>query len=251
MISAKKIEANQKNAADSTGPTTDEGKRIASMNGAKHQFFSKTLRLKKENEKAEYEELFSALFASLRPSGRMEELEVEEIATGRWHLRNCRRMIQTRINAYQKSDVESELVNFVRRSSSSYVDVPGLADRFGDGKPHPSQWEIREFVGTLTNDDFDRSGSGTNYDVSTDLVSKQTGIRSAASKATSKANRFCLQLRMGQSLDTLLRYEGILQKRVDKALDRLLKLQAVRQSHGARKNAGHDPLRTSILNDPY
>jgi hypothetical protein len=87
-ISPQKLEANRRNAQKSTGPTTEEGKRISSMNALRDGLLTRevviTLGDYKE-EQIEFLELLDSLWEMLKPVGCAEELEVENIAKCYWH----------------------------------------------------------------------------------------------------------------------------------------------------------------------
>jgi hypothetical protein len=68
MTSKRKIQANQENAKQSTGPTTPEGKETASRNSYKHGIWAKELVISKE-ETPDYEKLVTDLEAALKPEG--------------------------------------------------------------------------------------------------------------------------------------------------------------------------------------
>ena len=75
--------ANQKNALLSTGPKSQQGKSIASLNSLKHGLLTKKLVLKEENCK-ELQLLREQYYAVLNPFGAIEELMVEKIINAAW-----------------------------------------------------------------------------------------------------------------------------------------------------------------------
>ncbi len=87
-VSPQKLEANRRNGQKSTGPTTEQGKRISSMNALRDGLLTRevviTLGDYKE-EQIEFLELLDSLWEMLKPVGRAEELEVENIAKCYWH----------------------------------------------------------------------------------------------------------------------------------------------------------------------
>jgi len=90
----KQIAANRKNAAKSTGPTTESGKAIAARNSLKHGLLAKEIVIS-AGEGAESQEQFDALLANLHtqfsPQGALEEMLVEKIAVAYWRLRRTHR----------------------------------------------------------------------------------------------------------------------------------------------------------------
>ncbi len=92
--SSRKIEANRRNAAKSTGPRTQVGKRTVAKNALKHGFFSKCLLIPHPDGKedpTEYQDLYAALRVHYQPLDFLEELWVEKIAVWSWRLRRLLR----------------------------------------------------------------------------------------------------------------------------------------------------------------
>ncbi|MEK6706547.1 MAG: hypothetical protein AAB116_13230 [Candidatus Poribacteria bacterium] len=85
MASIKQIEANRRNARKSTGPQTKEGQAISSMNSARHGILSSKALLPSEAE-VEYATFINGIYTSLDPSGELERLLVDRIATTAWRL---------------------------------------------------------------------------------------------------------------------------------------------------------------------
>lgn len=82
----QRIAANRANAQLSTGPTTFEGKAVASLNAQRHGLLSARLFLDDEDP-AEFQELCADLCHSLNPVGAMEAALVERIAVTLWRQR--------------------------------------------------------------------------------------------------------------------------------------------------------------------
>ncbi|MGH8579131.1 MAG: hypothetical protein ACREVK_03060 [Gammaproteobacteria bacterium] len=80
------IEANRKNAEKSTGPKTAEGKQEVASNAVKHGLFARQLILNDEDP-AEYQALVDGLQAALSPVGTLEYALVERIAVTLWRQR--------------------------------------------------------------------------------------------------------------------------------------------------------------------
>jgi hypothetical protein len=84
LISAKKVEANRKNAQKSTGPKTEAGKAKAAGNSYQHGFYAKYLFLTPEQvakDKLDYLAVANGFYAHYQPVGYVECLWVEKIAT--------------------------------------------------------------------------------------------------------------------------------------------------------------------------
>jgi len=81
-----RIRANRANSQESTGPSTAEGKAIASQNALRHGLLSTKLLLEDEDP-TEYEALLRGLAKSLGPVGALEAHLVERIAVTLWRQR--------------------------------------------------------------------------------------------------------------------------------------------------------------------
>jgi hypothetical protein len=74
----------------STGPRTDAGKAVSSMNSLKHGLTAKTVVLPGEN-KADFDRLHEQLMEEHAPAGALETELVAEIAACLWRLQRARR----------------------------------------------------------------------------------------------------------------------------------------------------------------
>lgn len=103
MTTAKQNKANQNNALLSTGPVTDSGKAIVSLNAVRHGIFTKDLIVScsfGKEDQGEYEELLRNLISSLSPENQVESLLVEKIAIDFWRLRRVIRFEAGSIGKY-------------------------------------------------------------------------------------------------------------------------------------------------------
>jgi hypothetical protein len=80
-VSARKVEANRRNAQRSTGPRTVQGKANSARNSLVHGFFARKLFNSGQGteERRQYEELGACLKDHYQPIGFVEELLVEQI----------------------------------------------------------------------------------------------------------------------------------------------------------------------------
>jgi len=93
-VSPKQLAANRKNAQQSTGPCTAQGKRTSSRNALKHAILSKDLIIQTgegRESKREFQELLFQLGEDLQPIGRAEESLVEIVASCDWRFRRALR----------------------------------------------------------------------------------------------------------------------------------------------------------------
>src|SRR6516164_11644109 len=81
--SAKQVAANRRNAQNSTGPRTPQGKAHVALNALKHGLqadpFVQGMLALREDPRAYYR-LLGDLFASLRPANPLQRMQVEDIA---------------------------------------------------------------------------------------------------------------------------------------------------------------------------
>src|SRR5436190_15440767 len=100
-ISPAKLRANRRNARQSTGPRTENGKAASSRNATTHGFFCKELVLPGEND-AELRSLSAAIYRRLRPLDKLEELYVERVVVAAWKLRRLLRSERRVFDSYQR-----------------------------------------------------------------------------------------------------------------------------------------------------
>jgi hypothetical protein len=88
MTSAKRIKANRRNAAKSTGPRTEAGKAAVALNGIKHGLLSRQVLINGERE-ADLVGFGKRLRAQLAPVGELELLFADRIVSSAWRLRRA------------------------------------------------------------------------------------------------------------------------------------------------------------------
>jgi hypothetical protein len=91
MSTDAQIDANRRNARNSTGPRTPEGKAKSSANSVKHGLSGAFRVLDTENQE-EFEELIAEYHRTFRPANIHERFLIEEIAQARWRLARARRL---------------------------------------------------------------------------------------------------------------------------------------------------------------
>ena len=82
---------NRRNAARSTGPRTEEGKRRSSLNALRHGLTGQTVVLP-EDDLAAYQRHCAQFHAELKPQGLLETKAVQTIADTYWRLDRIRAM---------------------------------------------------------------------------------------------------------------------------------------------------------------
>lgn len=102
MPSDKQILANRANARRSTGPRTSAGKAASSRNALRHGLRAHALLLPGEKTRA-FRHLLRAFLADYRPSGRLQEFLVEQMAVACWKLARLTR-IEFHIFSHRSAD---------------------------------------------------------------------------------------------------------------------------------------------------
>ena len=86
MTSQRKIEANRRNSARSTGPKSPEGKRKVSQNAVKHGLTATTLVVLPHEDEEAYERRLEAWTAEINPKGDMGRYLAERAVKVSWQL---------------------------------------------------------------------------------------------------------------------------------------------------------------------
>src|SRR3712207_4464181 len=87
-VSERRLEANRRNAARSTGPRTPEGKAVVALNAMKHGLLSREVLTKGESE-AELVAFARRMRAQLAPLGELELLLADRVISTAWRLRRA------------------------------------------------------------------------------------------------------------------------------------------------------------------
>src|SRR4051812_41873277 len=87
MVSQKKLEANRRNAAKSTGPKTPRGKEKSSRNSLKHGLLSQRTPVLPFEDEFEYRTVSDAFMLDLAPVGIVQREVVTRIVQINWKLR--------------------------------------------------------------------------------------------------------------------------------------------------------------------
>jgi hypothetical protein len=204
MTSEKQAEANRRNAQQSTGPSTPEGKAAARHNVTKHGLLSRDVLIPGEDEAA-LKELGERLRDELQPAGELEGLMVERITAAYWRLRRLGR-VEAGIFAWE---LYAELTERAEREartyeSNIYVDVSDPLDTITDEQKHQEALSRAQEM------------KAKQQDAETATLGR-TLMRDA-----NEANAF----------SKLSRYETALARGLYKALHELQRLQAARGAGG-------------------
>jgi hypothetical protein len=85
MISEKQLAANRRNAQRSTGPRTEDGKKIAALNARRHNLTGQVTAMT-DADRIMHDAFSASIVESLAPEGAMEIQLAQRIATDSWRL---------------------------------------------------------------------------------------------------------------------------------------------------------------------
>ena len=91
MISEKQLAANRENAKKSTGPKTEETKKIVSQNALRHGLTGQVTLMPDEDRTA-HDNFCTAIVADLAPEGALETQLAQSIAEDNWRMNRGRAM---------------------------------------------------------------------------------------------------------------------------------------------------------------
>jgi hypothetical protein len=145
--SLRKLNANRRNALQSTGPRTPHGKRISRWNSLRHGLLARDVVIQ-DGPAREREEDFLKLLAALRndlePMGSLEEILVENIAVCYWRLR---RVLQA-----ENGEIRSGLDGSARSFYWSLAMQAALARESGHEQPstiRSNSYGVQFLIGLL------------------------------------------------------------------------------------------------------
>jgi hypothetical protein len=136
-VSKRKIQANRRNAAKSTGPRTADGKKKVAMNALRHGFFAKGLLVQHRDgneDQTEYDALYLRIFQYFQPVGWLEEFRVDQIAFSSWRLRRllrCESGIITKAlaeNDYNREQSKADKLLEPESTPSSNPTIAAITD---------------------------------------------------------------------------------------------------------------------------
>ena len=234
MTTEKQILANRANCLNSTGPRTEEGKRLASRNAVTHGLLADDILIKGENPN-QYEIFRWHLMADLDPDGQLETLLAERIIGFFWRLARAARMEQGLLDllseAPEKTDKPSVLPFHVviRKTYTDPTADPdyqeflkrqqqGDLDHEPNLQPEPPAIAPADCPPPLP-DDNPSAGR------------KLADVPGEDSQALGRIVRS--DFAGGSRLERLLRYEGQIERSLYRALAELQRLQYIRKRNEA------------------
>jgi hypothetical protein len=202
VSSLPQIEANRRNAQNSTGPKTVEGKVASAKNARKHGLLSREVLLPDEAAE-EFSEFVQKLETALDPQGDLESVLVKRIIGLTWRLQRLER-------------IEAGIM------ISQYYAV--LADR--------AKAEAKECVRT----ESEKFLEDLNRNVTADPARHQAAIRAQRAAEDARATdtatlgqAFIRDSKKDNAFSKLSRYETSIERSLYKALHELQRLQAARR----------------------
>jgi hypothetical protein len=123
MTTKRQLEANQRNAAKSTGPRTDEGKQASRLNAIKHGLLADTVFVPSLDDRDEWERFRADLLESLQPDNALEDLLAERVVGTAWRL--------ARVARYERDAIDAAVE--AQRLAADPVEIAGTMER------HPPQ----------------------------------------------------------------------------------------------------------------
>ena len=206
-VSDKVITANRKNAQKSTGPLSAVAKSALKYRAVKHGLLTKALSFRNDEEKAEFRELAAQLEEDLKPRGILQGMLVQEIAVCWWKLQTTQRLQLEELRSGQKAST-AILKTFIHADE----DADPLSSRPDDLRSAtPFGWECRELVLTL--------------------VGKRSEEKTTSYEGTTEKNgHLGFEAKLGNSTDSLLRYESSWKRDLYRAIAALRNLQLEEQA---------------------
>ena len=195
VTSARQRQANQRNALQSTGPRTADGKRRASRNATTHGLLARDLLLDDEAA-AELQALTDGIQNDLQPDGELENALVDRIVSALWRLHRCGR-IEAGLLALEKY----EILAARRGRDAERQEVDSLGELIREYRPIVDEVAHRKAVA---------------------LAEEAKALRD--SDATALAAAFRADTRRGDAISKLSRYEAAIERALYRALRELERL---------------------------
>ena len=204
MTSEKQAKANCRNALNSTGPKTPEGKAAVSHNALRHGLLSRDILLPGEDEAA-LRELGEHLWDELQPVGALESLLVNRIISSTWRLQRLGR-VEAGIFA---RELYGEMADRARKEADTYT--RGLMD------------DLLTADVTVTDEDKHREALSKAEEMEAMQDAETATLGQTFIRDANKANAF----------SKLSRYETTIERSLFKALHELQRLQTARGAGGS------------------
>src|SRR5207244_1597265 len=144
MATIKQIEANRRNALQSTGPKTPEGKAAVRLNALRHGLRARTVVLPGERPE-EFQQLCDDLEAEWQPESSTEQFYVEQMAISQWKLN---RMEMAELSTFEQvTDAKTQVLLLDRlwqcqnRAERAYARAQRELQRLQDSRSQSPKWQ--------------------------------------------------------------------------------------------------------------
>ena len=126
MATQAQIIANRNNAQKSTGPSTTDGKAIASQNSIKHGIFARQTVITSESH-ADFDLYRDRILDELNPATPMESMLAERIVNLSWRLKRSTRIQNQTIDTLSARNTSNPLLKLTRSLGDPSASDPELA----------------------------------------------------------------------------------------------------------------------------
>ena len=208
-----------------TGPRTPEGKGRSSQNSRKHGLFARELYFNNEEEREQFNELLEELRQDLKPRGAMQEWVVSQIARCVWGLQWLQKRIAVEFNKRESANWATTLREFMGKSNALALPLP--SDPESHSGEHWVPWHAKEVSLKLVGGDHNVENT---HEVSGNDLTYYKDTKDKRAK-TDTVQRFELEMRLGDSLETFRRYEAGLKRELLQYLECLERLQRRKPAH--------------------
>src|SRR5216684_6733260 len=182
MNPSQRVEINRENAAHSTGPTTAQGKRRASLNALRHGLTGQTVVLPSD-DLAAYRESCRQIHAEIKPAGLLQTKVVQTIADTYWRLDRIRAMENNLFS-----------LGFAEQSPHISTDDPAIHAALAQAKAVASQADVLVRLSL-----YEQRLNRTLAQAKAELKQLQDASRQAEAQAFETASRICkLKQALGQ-----------------------------------------------------
>jgi hypothetical protein len=208
-VSDKVIIANRKNSGNSTGPRSADAKSALKYHAVKHGLLTKALSFRNDEEKVEFRELASELEEDLKPRGILQGMLVQEIAVCWWKLQTTQRLQVEELRSRRKAST-AILKTFIHCDESADP-TSTRADDLRSAAPFG--WECRELVLSVVGKQSEEESTSLHDD-----------------HTTEKRGHLGFEAKLGNSAESLLRYESSWKRDLYRAIAALRNLQMEEQA---------------------
>jgi len=217
-------------ARHSPGPRTPEGKARSSQNSRTHGLFARELHFDSQEEREQFEELHEELRQDRNPKGALQDMIVRLMARCLWRLLQVQERIAAEFSKRDNTNWASTLQHFMGKSNSLKLPVPGIPQpdaANSKGRETWTPWQCTELSLKLVGGDHNVQNlhevSGQDLQFVKDMKNKRS--------RNDTVQRFELELKLGDSLETYRRYEAALKRELFQYIEILDRLQRGKATH--------------------